>query len=439
MNSIHLTLLAVKCFRHSGNEFNLRAKIEDLLEIEKRRSGKTLAKYHFPMTFAHAQRLLNSAIQVMRTLGWAWRWAEWWVDYDSSWEPLLEPGQIESEMTKEELKIVESTRASRCGDARRCRLAAFSVALRERLYDSENSFDRISLDRAIRSLLKTKSLVGPLESFEQDFLAEWLGRAYRSKSKLLGFGEQKIEAHHGVWCLHKKDNSPKFLLTSRLVPGREELGEACFPGGFEEVDDFMMTKLESSGGAGSKRTPPKRSPGRPQRAENDQKRPRGRPRRAENNKVYEPLSPETKQEFSKRSPKINRKAENQPVSDTAGQSAKQVTSKRSPGRPPRRMKRQETPPDQKQATDDRNSSKPRRGRPRRLPEVTGDEGNAYRELPCSTVTVVSRRTRSSPQNTGDLRSEHMAPLQPPNSSKTNRKGRGRPRRSLAPEPEIDQS
>ncbi|GAX25359.1 protein Jade-1 [Fistulifera solaris] len=98
----------MKCYKHCGNDFNFRAKIEDLLEIEKRRSGKLLSKYHMPMTFSHAQRLLNSAIQVMRTLGWAWRWAEWWVDYDSSWEPLLEPGQIESKMTKEELKIVES-------------------------------------------------------------------------------------------------------------------------------------------------------------------------------------------------------------------------------------------------------------------------------------------------------------------------------------------
>jgi hypothetical protein len=39
-------------------------KSKDLLENEMRRPGKSLSKYHMPMTFSHAQRLLNSAIQV---------------------------------------------------------------------------------------------------------------------------------------------------------------------------------------------------------------------------------------------------------------------------------------------------------------------------------------------------------------------------------------
>ena len=425
---IDLTFLsAVKCFKHCGNEFNLRAKIEDLLEIEKRRSGKTLAKYHMPMTFAHAQRLLNSAIQIMRTLGWAWRWAEWWVDYDSSWEPLLEPGQIESKMTKEELKIVESTRASRCDDARRCRLAAFSVALRERLYDSENSFDQRSLDRALRSLLTTRSLVGPLESVEQDFLVDWLGRAYRSKSKLLGFGEEKIEAHHGGWCLHKKDNSPKFLLTGRSMPGRQELGEACIPEGAEEVDDFMMNELESSDGE-SKRTPQKRSPGRP-RIEKDQKRPRGRPQRADSGKAYDGTSPETKQASSKRSSNKIRRTDKRPKSDLDGQEAKQVTPKCSPGRPPRRLKQHETPSERKQATGNVSSLQATRSRARRLPEVARSDANADSNLPLST-DVVTGRTRSSLHNIGDVGAGLNFPGYAPSPSnmKMKRKGRGRPRR-----------
>jgi hypothetical protein len=120
-------------------------------------------------------------------------------------------------MTKEELKIVESTIASRCEDARRCRLAAFSVALRERLDDEGNFFDRVSFDRAMHALLATTSLAGPLESFEKDVLVQWLGRAYRSKPALFRLGDEKIETFHGVWCRHNKDNSPKFSLVGRIV------------------------------------------------------------------------------------------------------------------------------------------------------------------------------------------------------------------------------
>ena len=98
----------VKCFRHGSNMFNLRARLEDLIEIEKRRSGKVLeSKDTKTMSFVHASRLLNTSILVLHTLGWAWRWAEWWVLYRDSWEPLLEPGQMEEEMTNEEKRIVE--------------------------------------------------------------------------------------------------------------------------------------------------------------------------------------------------------------------------------------------------------------------------------------------------------------------------------------------
>jgi hypothetical protein len=73
-------LSLVRCYRHSGNENNLRAKLEDLIEIEKIRSGKTM-KTDKPMTFSDASRLLHGSIVVMRILGWSWRWAEWCVPY----------------------------------------------------------------------------------------------------------------------------------------------------------------------------------------------------------------------------------------------------------------------------------------------------------------------------------------------------------------------
>lgn len=234
----------VRCYRHGGNDFNLRAKLEDLIEIEKRRSGKDYSKAELPMTFSDASRLLNAAVQVVRILGWAWRWAEWWVDYDSSWEPLLELWQDERKMTKEELKIVESTRESRCDDARRCRLAAFGAALRNRNYDTTDGFDEAALDRALRAVLHTSSLVGPVTEAEIDFYVDWLCRAYKSKSRLLYFGEGKNEiSAESTFCVHR-DASPKFELGERPVPGMQVLSAgSVFESGVDEIDEFMQSEL----------------------------------------------------------------------------------------------------------------------------------------------------------------------------------------------------
>lgn len=236
------------CYRHCGNEYNLRAKIEDFLEIEKRRSGKHLARIDAPMSFADASRLLHSAIYIMRILGWAWRWAEWWVDFDSSWEPLLEPGQVEEEMSKEELKIVESTREQRCEDARRCRLAAFGAALRNRDYDTDDDFHREALDKALRAILHTKSLVGPMTTKEINFLVEWLARAYRSKSRLLYMGDNKSRlSTKSPFCFHAgKGGTPKFELLSRPLPGAGTLIEdSVFEAKVEEPDNFMRVKEQA--------------------------------------------------------------------------------------------------------------------------------------------------------------------------------------------------
>ena len=194
------------------------------------------------MNFADGSRIMNAALQVMKTLGWAWRWAEWWVDYSSTWEPLLEPGQKESRMTKRELKIVDSTRESRCSDARKCRLAAFGAALRNRDYDTPNGFNLEAFDIAIRAVLHTRSLVGPLEEYEINFFADWLGRAYRSKSRLLGFGDDKIKvAEKSHVVLHIQDQSQKYMLGNRLLPGSGALEEdGIFEADVKEVDDFML-------------------------------------------------------------------------------------------------------------------------------------------------------------------------------------------------------
>jgi hypothetical protein len=237
-------LFLVRCYRHCSNEFNIRAKLEDLIEIEKMRAGKEFSKADAPMKLSEASRLLYSAIQVMRIFGWAWRWAEWWVDYNSSWEPLLEPGQKEKDMTKEELKIVESTRESRCEDARRCRLAAFGAALRNRLYDTPDGFKRTALDKALRAILSTTSLVGPLTPLEIDFYIDWLGRAYRSKSRLLYMGKFKNSiSSDATFCIHE-DGTPKYELGNRPLPGDHDLpNHVIFETDCKEIDSFLRDEV----------------------------------------------------------------------------------------------------------------------------------------------------------------------------------------------------
>jgi hypothetical protein len=240
----------VCCYQHSDAEHAFRAKIEDLIEVEKLRVGKTIdVQDSKNMSLSHVSRLLNAAITVMQYLGWAWRWAEWWVEYDQKWEPLLEPGQDESKMTKEQLKIVESTPESRCVDARRCRLAALGAALRNRSFDGEKDGPTVMLDRALRAVLRTKSLVGPLEDAEVEFCAQWLGIAYRSKSRLLGFGDDKIPVDETYKsCLHEEDKTPKFVLGGRRLPGCQPLPEGqVFESNVVEIDDFLKPERLDDG------------------------------------------------------------------------------------------------------------------------------------------------------------------------------------------------
>lgn len=230
----------IHCYRHVSCEFAFRARLEDLIEFEKLRTGKKMDDSK-SMSTNHASRLLNSSILVMNYLGWAWRWAEWWVEYGSNWEPLIEPGQNEKKMTKEQLKIVDSTPESRCADARRCRLAALGSALRNRSYDDEEDGPTVMLERALRAVLNTPSLVGPLTKMEIDFFVQWLGIAYRSKSRLLGFGDDKIVVDESApSCRHEGDKSPKFVLGDRRLPGKQVLpADQIFETDFVDNDDFL--------------------------------------------------------------------------------------------------------------------------------------------------------------------------------------------------------
>jgi hypothetical protein len=59
------------------------------------------------------------SVKILAIFGWAWRWAEWWVEEGENFKSSCEldgQGDISS----------NSTRESRCADARRCRLASHS-------------------------------------------------------------------------------------------------------------------------------------------------------------------------------------------------------------------------------------------------------------------------------------------------------------------------
>lgn len=73
----------IRCFHHSESATNLRARLEALLEVEIDRSScKPDLNKKFRdlrlMSWDHAASLFHSAVSVLRVMGWAWRWAEWW-------------------------------------------------------------------------------------------------------------------------------------------------------------------------------------------------------------------------------------------------------------------------------------------------------------------------------------------------------------------------
>ena len=243
----------LNCFLHAGSSFVFRARLEDLMEIEIMRYSekvqmKNLLKISNPISWDHASRLFHSAVDVLRTLGWAWRWAEWWVESGDNWEPLIRDDQNEEEMTDKELKKVDSTPESRCKDARRCRLAALGAALRNRDYDKNEGDDQEPLERALMAVMSTPSLVGPLKPKEKEFYVTWFSLAYRSASPRLGFGDNKTPVVSESFCVHQADGSPKFELGTRPLPGKTppEKENGFFEPAVDEPDDFLRTLTSGS-------------------------------------------------------------------------------------------------------------------------------------------------------------------------------------------------
>ena len=224
----------VGCIEHSETVHSLRARIENLV-VEETYRLKTVENPDDPsMTYTDAAQLLSWSVQIMRTLGWAWRWEEWWVEKNYRWECYLpylneDAGETPDDYTDEEKRVFHSTEASRRADSRDCRLVDFSAALRNRNYDTPGGYDNDSLCRALKAILDKKSIVGPLKDFEKQILMEWLPRAYRSESKNLGFGENKMEIGDAEFCYFGGERCPKFELGDRPLPGKIRPGVTSEP------------------------------------------------------------------------------------------------------------------------------------------------------------------------------------------------------------------
>lgn len=205
----------LRCFKHVRCQFVLRARLEDMMLVEKTRWSTNSFNPDAPMHWNHAASLLHFAIDIMRTLGWAWRWVDWWIAEGDNWQPFLEEGQNEDDMTDEDVGRIQSTIESRALDARRCSLGDFGAALRNRVYDLVESE---TLEKALTNVLSTKSLMGPLEKDEIDFFTSWLSLAYQSNSHKLGFGVDKIPASDDGFCV-RNDGGLKHELGNRRLPG----------------------------------------------------------------------------------------------------------------------------------------------------------------------------------------------------------------------------
>jgi len=220
----------VGCMAHSDPEVNLRARIEDLLDVEACRVSSDTSSEGVPLTHDDCSKMLAASIQIMQILGWAWRWEEWWETDYYRWEPFLphlKEGESEDDYSDEEKRIIpHNTKRRRQADSKKCQLKELAAALRNRNYDTPDGFDVVSLRRALRTLLETDTVVGPLKDFEKDFLLEWMERAYKSKSRNLGFGDDKVEIgnNSAKFCFDftGKQKSPKFELGNRPLPGKME-------------------------------------------------------------------------------------------------------------------------------------------------------------------------------------------------------------------------
>ena len=177
---------SILCFNHTDYQAKFRKLLKPILQ-------KNLGK----MSEGDLAVIYDRGITFLQILGWAWRWSEWWVTLDNN----------------------------RLGDVRRCQLAAFGAALRNRDYDTLPGDDYLPLTNALRGILKTRSLVGIFSNTDIDILATWLARIYRTKNPRLSFGKDCIPvetSYENDSPVFFNDGKPKYELGRRPLPGKSK-------------------------------------------------------------------------------------------------------------------------------------------------------------------------------------------------------------------------
>merc|ERR1712238_464341 len=120
------------------------------------------------------------------------------------------------------------------------------AALRNRDYDKEEGDDQEPLERALTAIISVPCLAGPLKKQEIDFFITWLALAYRSKSPVLGYGDDKPPVAIDSFCVHQEDGSLKYKLGGRPLPGKTKPLKGIFEPWVEEMDDYLKNPLSVS-------------------------------------------------------------------------------------------------------------------------------------------------------------------------------------------------
>jgi hypothetical protein len=181
------------CNLHQDSLFTLKNKVKMLVDYMDRQDITSANSTN------KASKALYAASRVLSNLSWAWRWADWWITHGDNYEM---PDEADKRPAFRRSQEVTSERMLRLADARSCRLAALSAALRERAYDKQKGLEFEVLEAGLRKVVKCSRLIGTLSAAQVDFVVMWCARAYRARiDSVIGIGDYKVKLDDSVvWC-----------------------------------------------------------------------------------------------------------------------------------------------------------------------------------------------------------------------------------------------
>ena len=292
----------IGCLEHStGEDHGLKEMIRMLMSIENSK-GVDAAN-----TSVKSAQAFHASCKIVNILSWAWRWCEWWVGHGDNYSSSRKKRTASAVKEKEKEKgkdqedcdddfvtqtrninnrrsskgfKVENGSVSKAGssrqkksarvtnskqdagrnasklksqkkavqrrkdEVRRCRLAAFSAALRNRDYDSMKDLDEKPLYAAFCAVLQCPILCGKWSEDQINFGSLWLCRAYRSKlNNLLKIGDCKTSVNDTT-CRFRCDFTKfKHVLGNRTLPG--------VPSNGPQSSDFSREDGVATEGGGS--------------------------------------------------------------------------------------------------------------------------------------------------------------------------------------------